>query len=67
MLMLTAKRSDLIIIDSLLPDISFTGDPNYCYFLITKRQYDYVKDKLPDHVIYKLPTSSKSKSLNNSN
>jgi len=55
MIMLTCKRSDLVKIDKVFPLAPFTADSNYCYFMLTDKQYKYSKDILPDHVKYKLP------------
>lgn len=55
MIMLTGKRSDLVHYDKLLPHAPFTADANYCYFMLTDKQYRVFKSSFPDHVKYKLP------------
>lgn len=55
MIMLTGKRTDLMTFDSIFPTSGFTADANYIYFMLTDKMYKYSKEKLPDHVKYKLP------------
>ena len=55
MIMLTCRRSDLSMIDKVFPLAPFTADGNYCYFMLTDKQYKHSKVLLPEHVKYKLP------------
>ena len=62
MIMLTCKRSDLIKIDKCFPLAPFTADSNYCYFMLTDKQYKHSKGLLPKHVKYKLPNTNPNES-----
>ena len=57
MIILTCKRSDLIKIDRVFPLAPFTADGNYCYFMLTDKQYKHSVAILPDHIKYKLPNA----------
>lgn len=58
MKLLTTRRSDFAKVDELLPRVSLTGDDKRIYWNITDKQYKYVKDLLPEHIIFDLPKTT---------
>lgn len=63
MKLLTTRRSDFAIVDELLPRVSFSGDDKRIYWNITDKQYKYVKEHLPEHIIFTLPKTNPSEQL----
>lgn len=58
MKLLTTRRSDFAKVNELLPRVSLTGDDKRIFWNITDKQYKYVKDFLPEHIIFDLPKTT---------
>ena len=54
MIMFVVPRSDFMLVNKLFPHIAATVDYNHIYWLMTYKQYKFIKDRVPNHQVMDL-------------